>query len=318
MSEFNNKSDTQMLVEKLAYKLQTGPKLMIGDCEMTLDIDPLDEYHIKKAEKELRETPEMVQESIKILCDMLGEEEGLYVPLDEEFLKRFLRPCKFYPRSAFKLIKRFYEYRLKHPEFYEGLLPSNERAIFTSGILTPLPRRCSDGVRVVVIEAGRKWNPKQVSLNQIFRGVILNLEVAIVEPKTQVSGVRVIIDMEGLSLGQVTYFTPGFASAIIEFVQRSLPCRLKGVHIVNQSFIFDMVFAFFKPFLHGKLKDRIFFHGGDRPSMLNYMDAKMLPKKYGGEFDFPDKPIGDPIYEYSCGYEEYFDECNRYGYMNEV
>ena len=63
-----------------------------------------------------------------------------------------------------------------------------------------------------------------------------------------------IIDMEGLTLSQVTYFTPSFAGAIVEFVQRSLPCRLKGVHIVNQSFLFDMVFAFFKPFLHVCIK----------------------------------------------------------------
>jgi hypothetical protein len=56
--------------------------------------------------------------------------------------------------------------------------------------------------------------------------------------------------MEGLTLRHVTYFTPSFAASIIEFVQKCLPCRLKGVHIINQSFVFDMVFAFFKPFLH--------------------------------------------------------------------
>ena len=55
-----------------------------------------------------------------------------------------------------------------------------------SGVLTPLPRRCADGVRVLLIEAGQKWNPKEVSLDQIFRGVLLNLQIAIAEPKTQV------------------------------------------------------------------------------------------------------------------------------------
>lgn len=58
-----------------------------------------------------------------------------------------------------------------------------------------------------------------------------------------------VIDMEGLTLTHVSYFSPSFARSVVEYVRRSLPCRLKGVHIVNASYLFDMVFAFFKPFL---------------------------------------------------------------------
>ncbi|XP_014237732.1 alpha-tocopherol transfer protein-like [Trichogramma pretiosum] len=304
-------------VEMLKEDLENGPKLVIGETELTFDFDDLDDYHRDKAEKELRETPEVVDESISELRAMLDEEEDFYLPVDDEFLKRFLRPCKWYPKSAFKLIKRFYRYRQNHPEFYANLLPSNERELLLSGCLTPVPRRSQDGVRMLVIEAGRKWHPKEVSLNQIFRGTICNLEVAVCEPKTQVSGVRVIIDMDGLSLGHVTYFTPSFASAIIEFVSRALPCRLKGVHIVNQSWVFDMVFAFFKPFLHGKLKDRIFFHNGERSKITDYIDAKALPKKYGGELEFPTNSLGDDYIRFSHNFDNYFTETNKYGYLEE-
>lgn len=98
MSDFD-KSETQLLVEKLAYKLKTGPTLMIGGCQMTLDIDPLDEFHIKKAERELREKPEVVQESIKILCDMLGGQFFLYT---HEFFQYFLFIYRF-TINAYKL-----------------------------------------------------------------------------------------------------------------------------------------------------------------------------------------------------------------------
>ncbi|XP_011505205.1 PREDICTED: alpha-tocopherol transfer protein-like isoform X2 [Ceratosolen solmsi marchali] len=298
---------SEQVIEELLNKLKSA-SLAIGGTEITLDCNDLDDYHIEKAQRELRETPELVQESFKILGDLLGDEENLFIPLDQKFLQRFLRRCKWYPRSTFKLIQRFYEYQKNHPEFFDNLLPSNERAIFTSEILTPLPLRTSDGLRIFVIQAGRKWNPKEVSLNQIFRGVILNLIVAISEPKTQVSGVRVILDMEGLTLTHVTYFTPSFASAIIEFVQKCLPCRLKGVHIINQSFIFDM----------GKLRDRIYFHGDNKASLLSYIDSKVLPKKFGGDFDLPEESFGELFYQHAAHFEDYFIDYNRYGYVSEI
>ena len=84
-------------------------------------------------------------------------------------------------------MKRFYKYRVSHPKFCENLYPSNERAVLLSGTLTPFPRRIEEGCRVIVIEGGKRWKPKEVSLDQIFRGGILFLEAAISEPTTQVS-----------------------------------------------------------------------------------------------------------------------------------
>lgn len=72
------------------------------------------------------------------------------------------------------------------------------------------------------------------------------------------------------------------------FVQQdSMPLRIKNIHIVNQPYIFNVVFALFKPFLREKLRSRIIFHGTDRNSLHQYMNPKYLPECYGGTVEIP-------------------------------
>lgn len=69
--------------------------------------------------------------------------------------------------------------------------------------------------------------------------------------------------------------------------QDSVPLRIKNIHIVNQPYIFKIVFALFKPFLKEKLRNRIIFHGSDRKSLHQYINPKCLPECYGGTLDLP-------------------------------
>lgn len=66
-----------------------------------------------------------------------------------------------------------------------------------------------------------KWNPKVCSLVELIRGVMLIVEAAVMEPRTQVCGANLIVDFLGLSLQHVWQFSPGFAKMILEWVQVS-------------------------------------------------------------------------------------------------
>lgn len=69
-----------------------------------LDRSPLSPEAKQIAEKELRETPEIVEQAIKELRELLKNDDTIYFADDDETLIIFLRPCKFYAKSAYELV----------------------------------------------------------------------------------------------------------------------------------------------------------------------------------------------------------------------
>lgn len=185
-------------------------------------------------------------------------ETDLKCPLDNEaWLIRFLRPCKYYPKSSLNLIKQYYGFKQKHANIYNNLIPSTEKNIFEQNILIVTPYRDQHGRRMLILELGKKWKHNKCSLDEIFKGCVLYLEAAMLEPISQIAGAVVIFDMDGLTLQQTWQFTPPFAKRIVDLLQDAMPMRLKNLHIVNQPYVFNMVFALFKPFLREKLRSRV-------------------------------------------------------------
>lgn len=68
-------------------------------------------------------------------------------------------------------------------------------------------------------------------------------------------------------------------------LQTSLPYRTTAIHIVNQGWVFDVAFAFFKPFLNDSMRSRLFFHGTNYKSLHKHINPENLPKRYGGMMD---------------------------------
>lgn len=83
-------------------------------------------------------------------------------------------------------MKRYYRFRLNYPHVYANLLPSKEKTALFANLVYPLPLRAKDGSRILIGEAGKRWNPKEVSVNLFFKGIIIMLYLALAEPRTQV------------------------------------------------------------------------------------------------------------------------------------
>lgn len=91
----------------------------------------------------------------------------------------------------------------------------------------------------------------------MFRLFYLIHELAVLEPESQIRGVVVIMDYKDLGMKQVRALSPSFSLLLLSFIQDAMPLRLKEVHMVQQPFIFNMVWSLFKPFIRPKLKSRV-------------------------------------------------------------
>lgn len=72
--------------------------------EFDLETGPISEETRKIAEAELRETPEVVQKALAELRELIKNDKTIRYGDDDEFLTIFLRPCKWYPQSAYQLV----------------------------------------------------------------------------------------------------------------------------------------------------------------------------------------------------------------------
>lgn len=76
-----------------------------------LDLGPLSEDVKLIAKTELRESPEIVAEGLKELRELLDNDKTIYYNTDDDdFLLIFLRPTKFYAKSAYELVSKIYYY----------------------------------------------------------------------------------------------------------------------------------------------------------------------------------------------------------------
>lgn len=283
-----------------------------------LDTSPLTEVSQQVAATELREIPENIEPAIKELRLLIKDEPGLTVPInDDEFLIKFLRPCKFYPKSAFEKLKNFYKFRVKHKKLCKNLMPDTVYHVFEQELIHLQPSRDQFGRRLIILNVGKVWKPSKCPIEDVFRSIQLCLEAAMIEPNTQVNGVVVIFDMDGLTLTHIMQFTPSLAMMILDWVQDCIALRLKGVHIVNNSYLFNMLFTIFKPFIREKLRKRIFFHNKDWKSLHQHVPPEILRPRFGGTLNAPEiegKLVGDLL----TYYNKRFEDSNALGYLEEM
>lgn len=91
------------------------------------------------------------------------------------------------------------------------------------------------------------WDTKAVIADQLFKLFYLVHIGAMLEPETQVAGVVVVMDFNGLTMKQVGAFSPSFSMRLLSFIQvRSiLECSFRLINLIFFSIVFILCFQIF-------------------------------------------------------------------------
>ncbi|XP_049538607.1 retinaldehyde-binding protein 1-like [Anopheles darlingi] len=267
-------------LDRLAHPFTQAHLTMSGPFD--IDCSPPTAELLEVAKNELRETPEVRAAAIEELRKLLKASD-LSFPDDDEFLLIYLRPTKFYPESALKLMRNVAEFNKTHKDLLHNLMPADCKDVFVEhGLINIFTNRDQSGRRLMVVHMGELWNTKQVTEDQIFRALYTIQKLAVLEAATQINGAVVIYDFKGMGMGHVSAMSTSGAKRLLTFIQEACPLRMKAVHFVNEPMIFNMVWKLFKPFVKEKLNKRMFFHGEKMAKLHEHIHKEFLPANYGG------------------------------------
>ncbi|KAJ6649904.1 Clavesin-1 [Pseudolycoriella hygida] len=269
----------------------------------SIDLGPLPDEFVPIARRQ-GEDPDLTCNYLEELRNVIFE-RGDFQPhrTDDEFLIKFLRARFFKVENAYKLLQRYQEFRESNQELYFNVDPFSLTHLGENDIVSVTPYHDQNGRRMMFYKVGN-WKPSKVPITDLFKAALLLLEMGSLEPQAQVTlsvdllkdknieivlaqvlGGVGIFDLEGFTINHAMLITPSIASKIICLMVTCMPLRTDSIHIVNQSWAFDMVFKIFKPFLNEKMRSRIFFHGTNMASLHKHIDKDHLPIKYGGYMD---------------------------------
>lgn len=149
------------------------------------------------------------------------------------------------------------------------------------------------------------------------------------DPYACINGLVYIMDLKEANFNLASKYTPTFIRKLVQFYEKSLPFRIKEVHMVNMPSIFHNVLNIMMPLFSQKLRQRvsfikiiihvlidslfkIFTYGQNCDDLEKNIGKKYLPIDLGGE-NGCNKELIKNFDKKWLEYSDYFKESFNYG-----
>jgi CRAL/TRIO domain len=91
-----------------------------------------------------------------------------------------------------------------------------------------------------------------------------------------------------------------------------LPLKSMEMHVVNSSSLINTAINIVFPMLSQSIKDQVFFHYQNYPSLHEHLGREVLPQCYGG---VRENVNFDELNAYLYNHENYLNKCLNYGFI---
>jgi len=245
-----------------------------------------DEDLMEAAKKDLGEDPVRVAQDLEIIKTWIKKSPHLHsIKQDDEFLKMFLRGCKFSLEKTKEKLDFFFTVRSNLPTWFDNLDPRlpEIKNIIKAGIYIPLPGYDKHGRKVFVMRGGLS-DPNTMKKEDEFKTSFMLLEAALDGDKQAViRGIVFLQDFEGMTLSHALSMTPAIMKKALTVMQDAYPRRPKALHFINMPSVMESVFKMAQGFQKEKMRARNHVHPvGDYSKMQEELGLEVLPTEYGG------------------------------------
>ncbi|TRY68427.1 hypothetical protein TCAL_07480 [Tigriopus californicus] len=239
------------------------------------------------AKTELNEDPNRTKEDIKAIQSWIKKQPHLhkYINTDDQHILMFLRGCKFSLERTKEKLDVYNACRAACPEWFDNwdAMDPIVQEFIDLGVAVPLKGYDKNGRRVMVMR-GSAIDPRRHNISDQMKFSMMISEMLMHEAdQSSITGFVGVQDMEGMTLGHATQFSPSLGKKAMTIWQDAYPQRPKGMHFLNMPSLMEAIFGMMKSFSKEKMRDRLIVHPkGDLTMLHEAVGTEILPKEFGG------------------------------------
>jgi len=205
-------------------------------------------------------------------------------PIIDDLLLCFLRYRNGDVKQAFDALKSYIQCKESYPELMTNLQEICKERLVDSVFNRISPKRNRLGQYIYLVPIGR-WRDDLCSLEDVLRVCIHDLQIVLssaCDPTTQSEDGVCVIDFKNFGVKKMKDMTPSYLKLGIKMLQGTFPMKIKAVHLINHTWLVNVILTMAWPFLSNKLRGRIHLHK-DYSSLCELIDPAFLPCDYGGQ-----------------------------------
>ncbi|XP_035220022.1 clavesin-2-like isoform X2 [Stegodyphus dumicola] len=161
---------------------------------------------------------------------------------------------------------------------------------------------------------GSQFDSSKSTIDDIGAFALISGEIDLQLESAQIHGAHAIFDFKDCTFQQLYHLSSiRFVKRYSRYLQECWPCRVKGLHVINEPSSVHYLCFIMCTFLSKKMKQRFHIHGDDVKSLHRYINPEVLPEELGGTAE----PINPSKYQaFILSQEAYIQKLNQYGFSD--